>query len=138
MWNDFFRGPLKRYFDVSKEFGCRVMKHSCGAVRDLIPAFIEDGVDILDPVQTAAEGMDLAGLLRDFGSRLSFHGGMDTQRLLPFGSTADVRARVRDYLALTRERGGYILAGSQEYIRDIPLDNIVAIYDEATRARSRP
>lgn len=130
MWQAFFRKPLKRYFDVSHEFGCKVMKHSCGAVRDLIPFWIEDGVDILDPIQVAAAGMDLAGLVKDFGRELAFHGGVDTQRTLPFGSTEEVRAEVRSYLALTRDRGGYILAGSQEYIEDIPLDNILAIYDE--------
>ena len=64
MWRDFIRAPLKRYFDASHDFGCKVMKHSCGAVRDIIPFLIEDGVDILDPIQVAAAGMDLTGLVR--------------------------------------------------------------------------
>ena len=134
MWNEFIREPLKRYFDVAHEFGCKVMKHSCGAVRDIIPALIEDGVDILDPIQVAAAGMDLAGLVRDFGDRLTFHGGVDTQTTLPFGTVADVRAQVGSYLDLTRENGGYILCGSQEFIADIPLDNILAKYDENARS----
>lgn len=138
MWNDFIRQPLKRYFDVSHDYGCNVMNHSCGAIRDIIPSLIADGVDILDPIQVAADGMDLAGLVRDFGDVVSFHGGVDTQRTLPFGSAADVRAEVRSYLALTREKGGYILCGSQEFIEDIPLDNILAMYDENRReVRSR-
>ena len=106
------------------------MKHSCGAVRAIIPALIEDGVDILDPIQVGAAGMDLPGLVRDFGGRLAFRGGVDTQNPLPFGTVADVRAQVRSYLDLTREKGGYILCGSQEFIADIPLDNILAMYDE--------
>jgi len=130
MWRDFIRTPLKRYFDVAHEHGCKVMQHSCGAIRDIIPLLIEDGVDILDPIQVAAAGMDLAGLVRDFGKDLCFHGGVDTQRTLPSGSPEDVRAEVRSYLKLTREHGGYILCGSQEYIEDIPLENILAIYDE--------
>ena len=130
MWQAFIRKPLKRYFDVSHDYGCRVMKHSCGAIRDIIPFLIEDGVDILDPIQVAAVGMDLAGLVRDFGRDLCFHGGVDTQRTLPFGSTQDVRAEVRSYLDLTRQRGGYILCGSQDFIADIPLDNILSMYDE--------
>ncbi len=133
MFQRFIRMPLKRYFDVSHEYGCKVMKHSCGAIRDIIPIFIEDGVDVLDPVQVAAAGMDLASLVRDFGDRLSFHGGVDTQTTLPFGTVEDVRAEVRSYIDLTRERGGYILCGSQSYIEDIPLDNILAIYDENTK-----
>ncbi|HOX39405.1 MAG TPA: uroporphyrinogen decarboxylase family protein [Candidatus Brocadiia bacterium] len=132
-WEQFMRKPLKRFFDVSHDFGCKVMKHSCGAVRDIIPMFIEDGVDILDPVQVRAAGMDLPGLVRDFGDRLCFHGAVDTQRTLPFGTVADVRAEVRSYLELMRPRGGYILCGSQEFIEDIPLANIVAIYDENCR-----
>ena len=130
MWERFMRPGLKRFFDVSHEFGCKVMKHSCGAIRDIIPAFIEDGVDILDPVQTRAAGMDLAGLVRDFGDDLTFHGGVDTQRTLPFGTMDDVSAEVRSYLDLTRERGGYILGSSQNFTEDILLDNILAMYDE--------
>ena len=133
MWNDFIRKPLKRYFDAAHDYGCKVMNHSCGAIRDIIPCLIADGVDILDPIQVAATGMDLAGLVRDFGGALTFHGGVDTQRTLPFGSAADVRAEVRAYLALTRENGGYILCGSQEFIEDIPLDNILAMFDENRR-----
>lgn len=130
MWCEFIRKPLKRYFDVAHSYGCKVMKHSCGCIREIIPALIEDGVDILDPIQVAAEGMNLAGLVRDFGADLCFHGGVDTQRTLPFGSVEDVRAEVRSYRQITHERGGYILCGSQEFIEDIPLDNILAMYDE--------
>jgi uroporphyrinogen decarboxylase len=130
MWHTFFRKPLKRYFDVSHDQRCKVMKHSCGAIRDIIPFFIEDGVDILDPIQVAAAEMDLAGLDRDFGADLCFHGGVDTQRTLPFGSPNDVRAEVRSYLAITEGKGGYILCGSQSFIEDIPLQNILAMYDE--------
>lgn len=130
MWQEFFRAPLKRYFDVSHEFGCKVMQHSCGSVRAIVPMLIEDGVDILDPIQVAAAGMRLRELVGDFGARLAFHGGVDTQTTLPFGTVADVRAEVGSYLDLTRAGGGYILGGSQEFIADIPLDNILAIYDE--------
>lgn len=133
MWNTFIRQPLKRYYDASHDFGCKVMQHSCGAIRDIIPLLIEDGVDILDPIQVAADGMDLQGLVRDFGSDLCFHGGVDTQRTLPFGTEQDVRTEVRSYLDLTKKNGGYILCGSQELIEDIPLDNILAMYDENQR-----
>jgi len=135
MWQRFMRKPLKRFFDVSHEFGCKVMKHSCGAVRGIIPCLIEDGVDVLDPIQVRSAGMDFAGLVRDFGDQLTFHGAVDTQHTLPFGTTDDVRAEVRSYLDLTRDHGGYILCGSQEFIEDIPTDNILAMYDENTKTR---
>ncbi|MFH0796482.1 MAG: uroporphyrinogen decarboxylase family protein [Candidatus Omnitrophota bacterium] len=132
-WQKFIRQPQKRYFDISREYGCKVMLHSCGGVRSIIPMLIEDGVDILDPIQVAAKEMELAGLVKDFGHRLAFHGGVDTQSILPFGIVADVRSHVRSYINLTRDSGGYILCGSQEYIEDIPLDNILAIYEENAR-----
>ena len=77
--------------------------------------------------------MDLSGLARDFGSRLCFHGGVDTQGTLPFARLGRVREHVRSHLDLFRERGGYILTGSQVYMGDIPLDNILAIYEENRR-----
>jgi len=130
MWNEFIRKPLKRFYDISHDYGCKVMQHSCGSIREILPWLIEDGVDIIDPIQTAAEDMDLPGLKRDFGSKVSFHGGVDTQHLLPNGSVEDIRKVTRSYLDLFRESGGYILASSQEYMDDIPLDNILAIYEE--------
>ena len=132
-WERFIRPPLKRFLDVAHEYGCRVMQHSCGAVRAIIPALIADGVDILDPIQVAADGMDLPGLARDFGASLCLHGGADTQRTLPFGTVADVRAEVRGYLNATRGKCGYMLCGSQQFIEDIPLENILAMYEENCR-----
>ncbi len=136
MWCDFVRAPLKRFYDLSHDHGCRVMQHSCGGIREIIPMLIEDGVNILDPVQVTADGMQFDGLLADFGHQLCLHGGIDTQRTLPFGSTEDVRAEVRSFNGRVRERGGYILCGSQQFIKDIPLDNILAMYDENRKARS--
>jgi uroporphyrinogen decarboxylase len=130
MWGEFIRPPLKRFYDLAHSYGIKVMQHSCGDVRAIIPYLIEDGLDVLDPIQVACSGMDLAGLLRDFGDRLCFHGGVDTQQVLPFGSADDVRAVVRSYRVLTKDRGGYILCGSQSFIEDIPLDNVLAMYDE--------
>jgi len=132
-WLRFFRQPLKRFFDLAHDFGCKVMFHSCGSVRSIIPWLIEDGLDILDPVQTSAAGMTLPSLLTDFGEKLCFHGGVSTQTTLPFGTREQVRNEVRSFVNLTWEKGGYILCGSQELIRDIPLENILAMYDVKLR-----
>lgn len=129
-WHQFVRPYLKRFYDLAHDYGCKVMQHSCGGIRQVIPALMEDGVDILDPIQTACDGMNLPRLVQDFGRQLCFHGGVDTQYTLPQGSIADVRAEVRSYLDATRQRGGYILCGSQLFIEDIPLDNIVTMYEE--------
>jgi uroporphyrinogen decarboxylase len=133
MWLRFMRRPLKRFFDLAHDFGCKTLLHSCGSVRDIIPYLIEDGLDVLDPIQVRAAGMDLPGLVRDFGNRLCFHGGVDTQCTLPFGSPEEVRQQVRSYRELTRKGGGYIMTGSQELIEDIPTENILAMYEENRR-----
>ena len=75
--------------------------------------------------------MGAAELKRDFGDRVTFHGSIDTQQTLPTGSPTDVRAEVLDRLRHLAPGGGFILSGSQDYISDIPLENIVAIYDTA-------
>lgn len=128
MWEEFIRKPLKRYFDTAHSFGCKVMQHSCGSIRAIIPWLIEDGVDVLNPIQVRAAGMDFAGLHRDFGRRVAFYGSVDTQQVLPRGTPDDVREQVRQYVGLCRA-GGYILAGSQVLIEDIPVDNILAMYE---------
>lgn len=132
-WERFIRKSYKRLFDISHSFGCKVMVHSCGAIRDLIPTFIEDGVDIIDPLQVTAAGMDFTGLYRDFGSKVCFHGGIDMQFTLPLGTVEDVRNEVRTRIAVARENGGYILCPSQSLIDAIPIDNILAMYDENTK-----
>lgn len=129
-WNTFVRPYLKRFYDLAHAYDLRAFQHSCGAVRELIPALIQDGLNILDPIQTASTDMKLDGLLRDFGGQLVFHGGVDTQEVLPFGSADDVRRIVRDYRNWSRRSSGYILASSQAYLKDIPLDNIMAVYEE--------
>ena len=130
MWRRFLRPPLKRFFDAAHEAGLPVMQHSCGGIREIIPDLIEAGVDLLDPIQVRAEGMDFAGLVRDFGDRLTLHGGVDTQTVLPFGTPAEVRAQVRAYRELTRAGGRYLMTGSQSLIEDIAVENILAMYEE--------
>jgi len=133
MWEKFVRKPLKRFYDLGHEYGCRVMQHSCGAIGDIIPWLIADGVDILDPIQVACSGMGLGELKNSFGSKITFHGGVDTQTVLPFGSVSEVRRQVNDYLQMFRESGGYILTSSQALMEDIPYDNILAMYEENNR-----
>jgi len=122
---------LKRLYDLAKSYGLKVMHHSCGSVRAHLPDMIALGLDVLDPVQVRAAGMDIVELKRDFGDRIAFHGSMDTQCTLPMGTLEDVRAEVLHRLQHIAPGGGFILSGSQDYISDIPLENIVTIYDTA-------
>ena len=135
MWREFCAPYLKRLIDVCHSGGVKFMLHSCGAIRQLVPDFIAIGVDILDPIQVAARGMDPAGLQREFGDKLCFHGGVDTQTTLPFGTPEEVRGAVRDRVATLGARGGYILAPGHNIQPDTPVENILAMYEVELRSR---
>jgi uroporphyrinogen decarboxylase len=128
MWADFFFENLKRLTALAHRRGLTVMMHSCGAIADLIPLLIEAGVDILDPIQVTANGMVPTDLKARFGGRIVFHGGIDTQQVLPFGTREQVEAHVRETVRALGATGGYIVAPSQILGPDIPVENIVAMY----------
>jgi uroporphyrinogen decarboxylase len=128
-FNQFIRPALKKFYDLSHDYNLMVMQHSCGAIAEIIPWLIEDGVNIIDPIQSSCSNMKLEELYAKFGGKVAFHGGVCTQSLLPFGSAEEVRQQVIAYRKLSEANGGYILTGSQEYMDDIPLENILAIYE---------
>lgn len=133
MFNEFLAPYLKRLVDTVHEYGVKFMLHSCGAIYDLIPTLIDIGIDVLDPIQVAAAGMDPARLKAEFGDRLAFHGGICTQHTLPHGSAEEVRQAVRDRVATLGKGGGYIIASSHDISADTPTENIVAMYDPSLR-----
>lgn len=134
MFNQFARPYLQRIYDVGRRNGKLVMHHSCGSVAALIPTLLEMGLNILEPVQVAAAGMDPAELAKKYGGKLCFHGSIDTQRTLPFGRPEDVRREVRQRVETFRPFGGFTIAPSQHLLEDIPTANIVAMYEEAWEA----
>lgn len=111
----------------------RLYYHTCGAVAPLVDDLIEIGVDALNPIQVSANGMDTAELKARFGARIAFWGAIDTQQVLPFGTTEQVRAEVRKRISDLAPGGGYILAGVHNLQPDIPPQNIVAMYEEGAR-----
>jgi uroporphyrinogen decarboxylase len=127
-WRDFVRPYLAPGIALAKSHGLAVMLHSCGSVRALIPEFLELGVDILDPIQVQAAGMDPEALAEEFGDRLTFHGSIDIQRTLPFGTPADVRAEVAQRQATLGRRHGFILGPCHNIQPDTPLANILTLY----------
>jgi uroporphyrinogen decarboxylase len=128
----FYRPHMKRFAGLAHEFGIKVFHHDDGAIRDFIPDLIEIGVDILNPVQWTCPGMELTALKRDFGKALCFHGAVDNQRILSFGTPEEVRAEVRrDIDALASDGTGYILAPCHNLQAISPVENIIAMYDEA-------
>ena len=129
MWEDFFMEPIKNLIAHAHSYNLKVMMHSCGAITELIPNLIEAGVDILDPVQVSAQHMDIQILKERFRDRLVFHGGIDTQHILPEGTAAEVREHVYETIRVLGKDGGYIFAPSQILGLDIPVENIIAMYE---------
>jgi len=128
--HEFLLPRMKKMIDLAHSNGVYVFHHNDGAIRKIIPDLIEAGIDILNPVQWRCRGMDRESLKRDFGDKVIFHGAMDNQRTLAFGSEEDVRKEVRDNLQILGRGGGYILAPCHNIQPITPIENILAMYDE--------
>jgi len=131
MWRQFIKPRMARFIAMCREYGVRIRFHCCGGCRPIINDLIEIGVDVLNPVQTVADGMEPEGLKRDFGDRITFNGGIDTQQLLPYATEDEVRAETRRLIDILGRDGGYILAPAHNFQADVPLRNIVAVYETA-------
>jgi uroporphyrinogen decarboxylase len=135
LWRELIAPHHERFNRRVHELGSRVMYHSCGAVRPFIPGLIEIGIDVLDVLQFSADGMDPAEIKASFGDRLRFHGGVDVQGLLPFGTPAGVHENVRMLVEILGRGGGFILSPSHNVQVDAPAANILAVYEEAGSLR---
>ena len=105
----------------------KVFFHCCGAIYPIIPDLIEIGVDVLNPLQPLAAGMDSAKIKAEFGNQLCFHGAIDIQQALP-GTVEDVEREVRTRLAALARGGGYIVAPANHIQPDVPGANVVYLY----------
>ena len=118
----------KRIHKHNKKF----LLHCCGAVRPLLPMIIEAGVDMLEPIQIRAEGMEPLALKRDFGKDLCFYGGLDLQEVLCKSTPQQVSDEVKRLIDILGKDGGYIIGPGHTYIQiDAPIENIIAMYDTA-------
>jgi uroporphyrinogen decarboxylase len=107
-----------------------VFIHCDGAIEEILPDFIEIGIDVLNPLQTSAKGMDPTRIKQKYGRDLAFWGGgVETQTTLPFGTVEDVRREVRERVKLLGAGGGYVFATIHNIQADIPPEKILAIYD---------
>lgn len=127
MWREFFKENTKRMADLAHKYGAYYMQHSCGAIRPIIPELIECGVDILNPIQKVP-GLEPEGLQKDFGGKIAFCGGIDTQWLLPNGTPEEVRKECRRFINCLGQEGGYILGSSQGLQTDVKIENVEALY----------
>ena len=113
---------------IHRHTAWRTFKHSCGSVERFIPSFIEAGFDILNPVQCSAAGMGAEHLKSTFGDRIVFWGGgVDTQKVLPFGTPAEVRAQVLERCRVFARGGGFVFNSIHNVQARTPVENIVAM-----------
>ena len=110
--------------------------HTCGAVKELIPYLIDEGVDILNPVQTSAKNMDPRKLKEEFGKQITFWGGgCDTQHVLPFATPDEVAQHVREQIDIFAPGGGYVFNQIHNIQPDVPPANVIAMFDAVTGFR---
>lgn len=133
----FFAPRMKRFIDLAHEADIRVFHHDDGAIMELIPRLVELGIDVLNPIQWRLPGMDL-DRIASFGDRIAFHGGIDNQDVLPFGSSEDVRNEVAKCVeTLGRTGTGYVIAPCHNIQPNTPVENVLALYDAAHEYGSR-
>jgi uroporphyrinogen-III decarboxylase len=124
---------------VHAHTGWRTFKHSCGAVERFVPSFIESGFDILNPVQCSAAGMGAEHLESSYGDNLVFWGGgIDTQKTLPFGTPADVRAQVLERCEVFSRGGGFVFNSIHNIQARTPVENIIAMLNAVHEFNGEP
>jgi len=131
LWRRFMQPALRAVSALAKRHGALYYHHSCGAIHELVPLFIETGVDVLDPLQVKAQGMEPTKLKAEFGRRICFSGGVDEQELLIRGTPEEVREGVRSLLGTMAFGGGFFVGPTHNFQCDIPTENIVAMYETA-------
>jgi uroporphyrinogen decarboxylase len=134
-WRELVRPHHARLIEVAHAHGVPVMYHCDGAIYPLIGELIELGVELLNPIQPDAKGMEADRLKEEFGDRLSFHGGVDILRILPRGTADEVRAEVRRLVDTLGRGGGFVLCSSHHLQPDTPVENVLAMYEPALRYR---
>lgn len=134
VWHEVLYPILERRWRAARQaldrYGAshvKMMLHSDGAIRPFIPDIISAGVEVLDPIQAVCPGMEWDQLKKDFGDKLTFHGGVDTQFVLPFGTVEEVSEETHQCIESLGKGGGLILGPSHFIQPDVPPQNIVAM-----------
>ena len=133
LWAEMLKPHYKKLCNwIHANTSWKVLLHSCGSVRNLLPHFIEAGIDILNPVQTSAANMDPAQLKSEFGDRLVFWGGgCDTQRVLGSATPDEIRQHVKQRIETFSPGGGYVFNNVHNIQADVPPENIIAMFESA-------
>lgn len=128
-WRTLLKPGAQKEYDVIRGAGLDIWVHSCGDIRKIMPDLVEMGVNVLNPIQP--ECMDIYELKAQYGDKLTFWGGIGTQRVLPRGTTEEVREETIRVTKAMSENGGYLIAAAQGMQADIPFENLCALVDTA-------
>lgn len=133
LWRRLFKSRLRRIIAAVRQRtpNMTIAYHSCGAIRPIIPDLIEIGVQVLNPLQPRAAGMDPLEIKREYGEDLAFMGGLDTQEFLPRATPGAVYEHCRRLIAAMSRGGGFIFAASHTIQPDVPEANLRAMLDAA-------
>lgn len=126
MFRKCLKPHMKRLWKVYKDAGLPMFMHCCGNITEFIPDLIDMGLDVLEPVQPV---MDLKYLKKEYGKYITFWGGIDTQKLLPYGTPQEVKRMASETIRTLGQGGGLIIAPSQEVMMDVPIENVKALVE---------
>jgi uroporphyrinogen decarboxylase len=123
---------------IKEHTDAKLFLHCCGGIKKLLPDLIEIGVDIINPVQVAARGMNPKELKTEFGKQLTFWGGIDTQKVMPFGTPDEVQAEVKQRIAELAPGGGFVLTAVHNIQSGVKPENILRMYEAAKKYGKYP
>ena len=138
-YREFIKPRHKTMIDLFRKRApeAKVLIHSCGSIHDIIPDFIEIGIDIINPVQPLALKMNTYDLKKEFGKEICFQGGIDLQSAMR-GTFEDVEREVKERIASLAPGGGYVLSSANNIASDIPIDNVFKLYESAIEYGNYP
>lgn len=134
MFQEMIKPYFKERLDTTRQYtDAAILHHSCGSVAKMIPELIDCGVQILNPIQPGAADMSPSNIKPKYGDSIVFHGGFDTQEVLPFGTKEEINAAVKDMMDVMNKDGGYIFAAAHNIQEDVPAENIVEMFRAARK-----
>lgn len=131
MFERYFKPRITKMFAAFKAINpnVKIAWHSCGSILPLIPLFVEAGLDVLNPIQPLATGMEPQWLKDTYGDKLSFFGGVCVQELLPKGTPAQITAEVHRRIDILSQNGGFLIAPAHNIQADTPIENVIAFFE---------